>query len=75
MTSSVAIDRGPTILSFAGSPVEADDHCECQPSCAFVSFLSRIPTTKNKVHRLCAEMGHDGDHPLCEKSLCIREVG
>lgn len=37
--------------------------------------LSRISSSKNKFHHLCAEMGHDEEHPFCEKPLWIREVG
>jgi hypothetical protein len=44
-------------------------------SVAFVSVLSSIPTTKNKIHHLCAEIRHDSVHPFREKPLCTREVG
>src|ERR1700722_14698165 len=41
----------------------------------FFCVLSSIPTTKNKIHHLCAEIRHDSDHPFREKPLCTREVG
>jgi hypothetical protein len=33
----------------------------------FVPVLSRIPSTKNKIHHRCAEIRHDSDHPFREK--------
>ena len=38
-------------------------------------LLSRIPTTKNKIHQLYAEMRHDTDYLFRENQPCTVEVG
>jgi hypothetical protein len=45
------------------------------PAALFSFALSRIPSTKNKIHHLCAEMRHDSDHPYPREAAVHKRSG